>query len=149
MLTFFIFILGIFTLDQVTKILALKYVTASIELTPFFNIILTLNRGVSFGMFSANHLYGVYALIGLTSCLSLFVLFLMITSKTKMDKIGFSMIFSGAVGNLFDRVRLGGVVDFLDFHIQGYHWPAFNVADSAICIGVCLLFLNQFMIKKN
>jgi len=142
-------VVSIFALDQATKIWAASHITNTIEVTSFFNLVLTLNRGVSFAMFTATHAYGVYLLIGLTSLLSLLVLYLVITSKEFFDKFAFSMIFAGAIGNLFDRIRLGGVIDFLDFHIMGHHWPAFNVADSAICIGVGLLFFNQFIVKKN
>jgi signal peptidase II len=59
------------------------------------------------------------------------------------------LILGGAIGNVIDRVRLGAVVDFLDFYIGSYHWPAFNVADSAICIGVFLILIRAFFIKKE
>lgn len=118
-------------------------------ITSFFNIVLTVNHGVSFAMLWASHIYGVYALIGLTSLLSAVVLYFLFISPTFFEKMAFSLVFAGALGNLFDRIRIGGVVDFLDFHMLGYHWPAFNVADSAICIGVFLLFLYHFVLQKK
>lgn len=118
-----------------------------VELTSFFNLVLAYNRGVSFSMFQAGSAYGVWMLVALTSLLTLFVLYLALISKDKFEMLAFSMIAGGALGNLFDRVRLGVVIDFLDFHAYGYHWPAFNVADSAICIGVGLLFIHQFLLN--
>ena len=141
----------IFILDVVTKQWAMIHVAPRdiVEVTSFFNLILTINYGVSFSMFTANHLYGVYALIGLTSLLSCVVLYYVFTVKTFIERVAFSMVFAGAIGNLFDRIRLGGVVDFIDIHVAGYHWPAFNIADSAICGGVSLLFLYYFVLQKN
>jgi signal peptidase II len=118
-------------------------------ITSFFNLVLTINHGVSFSMLWAKHIYGVYALIALTSLLSAAVLYFIFTSPTFFEKSAFSLILGGALGNLFDRINIGGVVDFLDFHAFGYHWPAFNVADSAICLGVCLLFLYYSMLQKK
>ena len=132
--------------DWITSFLANK---ESIEITGFFNLILTHNRGVSFAMFQAGNIYGVWMLIGLTSLLTIVVLYLALKSKEKCEIFAFSLIAGGALGNLFDRIRLGAVIDFLDFHAYGYHWPAFNIADSAICIGVCLLFFHQFFINST
>ena len=88
--------------------------------------------------------------------LSLFALFIctclviwMRHEKDKWSRIGFALILGGAIGNVIDRLRFGGVVDFLDFYIGDYHWPAFNIADSAICIGVFLILIRAFFIKKE
>jgi len=69
--------------------------------------------------------------------------------KSVRLQVGFALILGGAIGNLMDRVRFSYVVDFLDFSISGHHWPAFNVADSAICIGAVLLVLDMFLTKKQ
>lgn len=141
----------IFALDVMTKKWAMTHISPKemLEVTSFFNLVLTLNYGVSFSMFTANHIHGVYALIGLTGLLSCVVLYYVFTVQTFMERMAFSMVFAGAIGNLFDRIRLGGVVDFIDIHVAGYHWPAFNIADSAICFGVSLLFLYYFVLQKN
>lgn len=144
-------ILIILILDVLSKNWIMAHIPyhTSIPLTPFFNLVFTLNQGVSFSMFWAKKAQGVYILIALTSVLSLFVFYCMYKSQQFLEKLSFSFIFAGALGNLSDRVRFGGVVDFLDVHIGGYHWPAFNIADSFICIGVGLLFLYYFVLQKN
>ena len=74
------------------------------------------------------------------------------SKKTFLEKlfcVSLSLILGGALGNLWDRISLGYVVDFLDFHYGGYHWPAFNVADSAICVGALLLILESFKHKEK
>lgn len=144
-------VVSVFAVDVFTKYLAFSYLSGStvLPITSFFNIVLTLNRGVSFAMFKAQDIQGVYVLIGLTSVLSLLVLYLLITIKSMGERLGYALVFAGAVGNLFDRIRLNGVIDFLDFHWRGYHWPAFNIADSAICIGVGLLFIYHFLLQKK
>ncbi len=147
-----VFVIAIvFLADVMTKKYAVMLIPSHkpITVTPFFNLILTINYGVSFAMFTASHVYGVYALIALTSLLSCVVLYFALTTQTFIEKLGFSLVLSGALGNLFDRIRLGGVVDFLDFHVAGYHWPAFNVADAAICMGVSSLFFYHFMLQKK
>ncbi|TAK04509.1 MAG: signal peptidase II, partial [Candidatus Manganitrophaceae bacterium] len=86
------------------------------------------------------------------SVVALSILFYFFTQTSKEDTsslVAISLLFGGAIGNLIDRMRLGEVVDFLDFYIGRFHWPAFNVADSAITIGISLLMLNLFWLKRE
>ncbi len=141
----------VFGLDFLTKqwIIGFLEHQISVEVTSFFNLILTFNRGVSFSMFQAGSSHGVIMLIGLTSLLSILIAYLAWKSTLTGERIAYAMILGGALGNLYDRVRLGAVVDFLDFHLMGHHWPAFNIADSAICVGAALIFLCQFLLNTK
>jgi signal peptidase II len=112
----------------------------------FFDVRYIQNTGAAWGMFAGGH----YWLAGL----SLLVLAAMVAWQKHffrdctLDRVAFGLLIGGIVGNLIDRVRLLYVVDFLDFHWRGHHFPAFNVADSAICIGVGLVFLSQFFAAR-
>jgi signal peptidase II len=117
----------------------------------FFNIIHVRNTGGAFGIFGGERggigstLFVIVSLIAIGAIVFLFV-------KTKKNEktlaLSFSLILSGAMGNFIDRLQYGEVVDFLDFHLSAYHWPAFNVADSAICIGIGLMAL-EVLIKDR
>lgn len=135
----------LFSLDQLSKWAVLNSISVSepITLTSFFNLVLTFNRGVSFGFFPAGSIYGKLVLIFLALCLSVWLLVCLYRSVSKLESTAYGLIIGGALGNVVDRMRFGGVVDFLDFHIAGYHWPAFNIADSGIVLGVILIFLQQ------
>ena len=119
-----------------------------VEVFPCFNLYLTFNRGVSFSMFSAQSATGVWALIGLTTAISAFIIYFIQKEKELLTRIGLALVLGGAIGNLIDRIRFGSVVDFLDFYLGKYHWPAFNVADSAICIGAALILFQYIRRKK-
>jgi signal peptidase II len=133
-------------LDQVTKWWIVNIVMMPpevIEVVPFFNLVLTWNRGVSFGMFNSGSplnawILGVVA-VGIAGSL---LVWLMRVDRMILA-LALGLIIGGAVGNLIDRVRFGAVADFLDVHALGYHWPAFNVADSAITIGVVVLIADS------
>lgn len=99
-------------------------------------------------MFSANSDVGVWALIGLTGAISALIIYLIYKETEKISRIGYALVLGGAVGNLLDRLRFGAVVDFLDFYWGQYHWPAFNIADSAICIGAGLILYQYVRSKK-
>ncbi|MCX7338618.1 MAG: signal peptidase II [Alphaproteobacteria bacterium] len=137
----------IVVLDQVTKTLVLSTVSLSqsLPITSFFNITLLFNRGISFGFFQANDYWGRMILIGIVVGLTILLLFLWGRSLLIGEWFGYSLVIGGAIGNVIDRYSYGGVVDFLDFHVFGYHWPAFNIADSAIVVGVGLVALSQFI----
>jgi signal peptidase II len=111
----------------------------------FFNLTHVRNTGGAFGIFGGEKgglgsiLFVVVSLIAIGAIV---FLFLKIKENEKTLALSFSLILSGAIGNLIDRLRYGEVVDFLDFHLSTYHWPAFNVADSAICIGIGLMALE-------
>lgn len=121
----------------------------SIEILPFFNIVMVWNRGVSFGMFNNLSEYGPWILSGLSLAISAVFLVWLFRSSSRLQSLAIALVISGAIGNVVDRVRFGAVIDFLDFHAFGYHWPAFNVADSAICIGVFLLIIQSFFFETD
>ncbi len=116
---------------------------------PFFNILLVWNNGVSFSMFSNNSFAGRILLIIMGLLISAYVIYLLLQEKDKVNRFGFILIISGAFGNILDRIRYGAVIDFLDFSIGSYHWPAFNLADCFICVGVGLILLQSFVLNKK
>ena len=148
-----IYIITLFVIlsDQLSKawILHILSVGNVREVLPCFNLVLTYNKGVSFSFLYSDSSYMPYIL-------SLFSLFIcccitiwMRREKDKLSRIGFAIILGGAIGNVIDRLRFGGVVDFLDFYIGTHHWPAFNIADSAICVGVFLILVRAFFVNKD
>lgn len=121
-----------------------------IPLTSFFNLILTYNTGAAFSFLSEASGWQRWFLSGIAACASIFIVFLLHKYATqKLFCISLSLILGGALGNLWDRITLGHVVDFLDFYIGNYHWPAFNVADAAIVVGAALLIFESFQNKDN
>ena len=140
--------LSIVALDQISKYVVRK----SIELggsipviSGFFNLVHTRNRGMAFGIFNrpGNDL-GYYLLLSATFLAVILLLFWFSRLKREERILvpGLSLILGGAIGNLIDRIRLREVTDFLDFYIGPYHWPAFNVADSAITVGTFWVVLS-------
>ncbi|MCX7823697.1 MAG: signal peptidase II [Syntrophobacterales bacterium] len=129
--------------DQVTKYLILTNVPlySRIEVIPgFFNIVHVRNTGIAFSLFSGSP--GAPFILGTIAFLAVIFLHLVVLRLKEMSNLEilyFGLILGGALGNLLDRIRLGSVVDFLDFYIGNLHWPAFNVADSAITCGALLL----------
>ncbi len=121
-----------------------------IPLTSFFNLILTYNPGAAFSFLSEESGWQRWFLSGIAGSAALLIIFLL--NKYKHEKLfcmSLSLILGGALGNLYDRITLGHVVDFLDFYIGTYHWPAFNIADSAIFIGAALMIYESFQRKEN
>lgn len=119
-------------------------------LTNFFNLVLTFNAGAAFSFLSDESGWQRWLFSGIAVCASVLIIYLL--SKHTSEKlfcIALSLILGGALGNLWDRVTLGYVVDFLDFHYNGYHWPAFNIADSSIFIGALLLIFESFRHKER
>ncbi len=143
--------LGVIFFDQLTKLMVLEALTPHLPVVvfPSFNLFLTFNRGVSFSFLSGNHVWTPWALSALALVICLFIVRWMRVEKSRLILVGLSLILGGAIGNVIDRVRFGAVVDFLDFYIGSYHWPAFNVADSAICIGVGLILLDYLRKGKT
>lgn len=136
-------IVAAFVLDQATKALALAYaprLAAGIEVLPVFNLVLVHNRGVTFGLFSLVPWWAL-TVAGLVIVAAL--AFWLRQARDHVTATGFGLVIGGALGNLLDRVRHKAVTDFLDFHLAGYHWPAFNMADVAVVGGVGLLLLDS------
>ena len=135
----------ILILDQASKWVVLNYLMVpphTIPITSYFNIVLVWNRGVSFGLLSSNSPYGVWILTSIALGFSGILTRWIWQSETKLIAAGFGLILGGAVGNLTDRLRFGAVTDFLDFHAFGWHFWAFNIADSAITVGVTVILLE-------
>lgn len=138
----------ILVLDQITKLIALERLSPGVMvpvIEGFFALTLVLNPGLAFGLLGG--LPGPWRwVVAVLSLAALFVLARMamriLTPGTVLDRTAIGLIFGGAVGNLIDRARFGAVVDFIDVYYRGWHWPAFNVADSAITVGVVLLALR-------
>ena len=140
----------VMVLDQLSKWVIVSLVMTppiQIELTSFFNLVLTYNRGVSFGMFSNGTDTGKWLLIGVALVILSFLFRWLFQSNRLFIVIALGLIIGGAIGNVIDRVLVGAVVDFLDFHAFGYHWPAFNVADTAIFIGAIGLVFESIFSK--
>ena len=137
---------AVLVLDQITKVLILDLFSTSlqaIEVLPFFNLVLAWNRGISFGMFGGLGDWGPWVLVVLALVISVVLARWMIKAENRLTLVSLALIIGGALGNVIDRIRFGAVVDFLDVHVLGYHWPAFNVADSAITVGAAILILES------
>ena len=141
---------AVFLLDWLSKYMALVHLDAHtpVVILPIFNFYLTFNPGISFSMLRADSPYGVWLLIGIACVICAFVLYAFRKEKDKWIRFALMLVLGGALGNVWDRLRYGVVVDFLDFHWGTYHWPAFNVADSAICIGVAIMLWQTLRRKK-
>ena len=141
--------LFIFTLlsDQLSKLLIVEnlYMGERINILPFFNLVHVRNKGVTFGLLSGNLQPIVFVI------LSLIVVGFLIdyARKNKNYRPFISLIVGGAIGNIIDRIAYGSVIDFLDFYLGKHHWPAFNIADSAIVIGVFVLFFISYSEEKK
>ena len=139
---------AVFAADQFTKMWALARLDAGhpVAVVPgFLHLTLVLNPGVAFGVFAGvprewRWLVTVFSIAALILLCS--VAMRIVPDRGRAGLLALGLVFGGAVGNLLDRWRLGAVVDFVDVHWQSYHWPAFNVADSAITVGVALLALQ-------
>ena len=137
-------------LDQLTKWWILTGVMTppqNIPVTGFFNLVLVYNRGVSFGFLGGAPSWATAALIIFALLLSVALCIWMWRAENLLLGTALGFVVGGAIGNVIDRFLHGAVVDFLDFHVAGYHWPAFNVADSAITIGVVILIIDSLKSK--
>ena len=137
--------------DQVSKT-AIRHLVAHhgsiVMIDGFFNLVYVKNKGMAFGIMNRQDIVPIpYLLTGVTifAIMLLMLWYLSFRQKNRWINIAVAMIMGGAIGNLIDRIRFSGVIDFLDCHIGSWHWPAFNVADSAITIGVIILFFNLFL----
>lgn len=144
--------LGVFLLDQLSKYwvrVDLLNGHGAIMVTDYFNVVTAWNTGVSFSMFDD---FGVWGLIGLSALALVIVGYLLWWMKHEnntLTLVALGFIVGGALGNVVDRICLGAVFDFLDFHYGTHHWPAFNVADSFICVGAVLIIFEGLLSKKT
>ncbi|CAD85059.1 MULTISPECIES: signal peptidase II [Nitrosomonas] len=121
-----------------------------IMITEFFNLVLTYNAGAAFSFLSDASGWQRWFLSTIAVLVSVLIVYLLYkNTANRLFCFALSLILGGALGNLWDRIMLGHVVDFLDFHLNGYHWPAFNLADSAIFCGAFLLILDSIRNGRN
>lgn len=120
-----------------------------IEVTPFFNIVMAWNRGVSFGMFNNHGDYNPVLLSALSLAIVVGLLMWLRKAEGPRQAATLGLIIGGALGNVIDRARFGAVADFLDFHLAGHHWPAFNIADSGIVVGAALLLVDALFGQRD
>jgi len=134
-------------LDQFTKQLALKYLTfqqPTMVIQHFFNLYLDFNKGAAFNFLSKQPGWQMwfFGSIALIVSVGIVVYLFKNPDNPVLTKLGLSFILGGALGNFIDRIRYQHVVDFISWHYHQYYWPTFNIADSAVCVGVVLLFLT-------
>lgn len=138
-------------IDFVTWITTLpdKVSYAQFEVLPFYNIVMVWNYGVSFGLFNNQSTENAFLLVGISLVIVLALLVWMLGSPNKYASLGLALAIGGAFGNIIDRVRFGAVIDYIDIHAMGYHWPAFNVADSAIVVGIGIVIIQSLFFEKR
>lgn len=144
--------LAVIVLDQLSKawIVGAFYYGESLPVWPFFNLVLAHNSGAAFGFLAGAAGWQRFFFIGIAVAASILIVhFLRKHAAERWFSLGLSLILGGALGNLIDRVHLGYVIDFLDFYYVSWHFPAFNVADSAITVGAALLILDSLRKQKN
>lgn len=164
--------LDVLILDQLSKWLILEYVIkeevqphglrldllqwlskapprlpyASVEVLPFFNLTMVWNEGISFGLFQGS---GVWILSAISLIITVAFSIWMFRAQGWLQVISLGMVIGGAIGNVIDRVRFGAVADFFDFHVLGWHYPAFNVADCGIVVGIALLVIDGIFLEPK
>lgn len=144
--TYIVFVvLTVIALDQITKNFIINYLSFSdsVEIFSFLHIVNIRNTGAAFGIFKS---LGSNFFIAISVAAIIFVTNLLI--RRTYNDFGLSLVLGGAIGNLIDRIFYGKVVDFMDFSVGRFHWPAFNVADSALTIGIMIIFLTSISKKK-
>lgn len=145
----------VFIIDIGSKLLVMNTMEYGwpnrIELLPFFNLLYVHNYGAAFSFLSdaGGWQRWLFTAIALGVCGLLVYWMRRSPASHKLANSAYAMIIGGALGNLFDRLYHGFVVDFLDFYVGNHHWPAFNIADTAICIGAGLIILEGFLADKN
>jgi signal peptidase II len=147
--------IAVIVLDQITKAVITEklFMYGSHKVIDgFFSLVYVMNPGAAFGFLAeAPEIFRYLFFISVTVLAILLIIYYILKSKSQdvLIVISLTLIFGGAVGNLIDRIRFGAVVDFLDFYIGAWHWPAFNVADSAISIGAVLMIWEMLVSRKK
>ena len=146
---------AVFALDRLTKWIVetrVSFADSRTVIPGFFDIVRAQNRGVAFGLLNESTSEWRTTLLVVVSVAAVVVVSAIIWKARQIDPLslwGYALILGGAGGNLYDRILSGRVTDFLDFYIRGYHWPAFNVADSALVVGCGLLFLGMLRPQRQ
>ncbi len=147
----FALILLIFVLDRLSKIYVIELIKSQereIFLYDFLNLTLNWNTGIAFGLLSSNANLLYHLVSALILLIIAYLIYLMVIADSS-GKIILSLIIGGAIGNLYDRLTYFAVPDFIDFHIEDFHWFTFNVADIFISIGILLMVIKEFVLKKK
>ena len=159
-LLYLLLIMVLVFLDQLTKIYCYNFFTPAIQKTynpyiykkifPFLNFVLVFNKGIAFGVFNSDFFSSFMPMVLTLIVISIvcFLFYKLWQEKATINSLVFALIISGGIGNLIDRIRIGAVIDFIDFHIYQYHWPAFNLADSFVCIG-CIIYMFMEYYKRK
>jgi len=140
--------IGVFALDKLTKLLAWLMLRESITLIPgCFDLTFAHNEGAAFSLLSEHPLF-----LTILSTLATGIIvywFFLIDKREYWSRFSFVLILGGAIGNLTDRYLFGSVIDFLDFYVGRYHWPTFNIADTAICVGIGIFLFCSFFVYND
>lgn len=143
----------VIVVDQITKrvVDGSMQLHQTIELAPFFQLTYLRNQGAAFSFLAGAGGWQRWFFIGLAALASVFIYFWVrkLERTQRPEAIAWALVLGGALGNLIDRILYGYVIDFLDVYYGGWHWPAFNVADSAITLGVALLLLDSFSPERK
>ncbi len=142
----------VIVLDQISKWWVLEQIMQPprlVEVTPFFNLVLAWNQGVSFGLFANETAVMPYALSAMALVIVVVLLVWLRGVERGLMAFGIGMVVGGAIGNVIDRLRFGAVADFLDFYAFGWHFWAFNIADAGISVGVALLILDGLLAGQD
>lgn len=143
----------VIVLDQLSKWLISSWLDLyqTVEILPFFNLTLAHNYGAAFSFLASAGGWQrwFFVLLAVIISIALTIWLKRLPSSARMEAASLALILGGAIGNVIDRLIYGYVVDFLDVYYGSYHWPAFNIADSAICIGAVLLILDSFRNKTE
>lgn len=140
-------------IDQVVKLWLLFGFNLAeqgrVALTPFFDLVLVWNRGISYGLFAADSQAQVWFLVAVKTIITLILIVWLIRNTDRLTAIALGLLIGGAIGNTFDRVLHGAVVDYASLHAAGYHWYVFNLADVWVVAGVALLLYDAFLAGRN
>jgi signal peptidase II len=143
--------LAVVALDQAVKAWIVGFFAARssdvVRVLPVFNLVLAWNRGVSFGLFNGGH--GTLLFAGLAAVIVAGLLWWLSRIRERGLQVAIGLVIGGAIGNIIDRLARGAVVDFLDFHLGTLHWYAFNVADTAICLGVFFIAIDGLLGERG
>lgn len=134
-------------LDQLSKVTLSQLIVygQSERITSFFNLVMVYNKGAAFSFLADQLGWQRYLFAGISVAASLLIVWMLKRNASqRLFCWALALILGGAIGNLIDRIAYGHVIDFLDVHVYGWHWPAFNIADSAITIGAALFILDEF-----
>ena len=147
----FVLILIIFGLDRFSKIYVIDLIQTyekEIYIYDFLNLTLNWNTGIAFGLLSSNANFFYHLVSALILLIIIYLIYLMVISD-KSGKLVLSIIIGGAMGNLYDRLNYYAVPDFIDFHIENFHWFTFNIADIFISIGIIMMLFKETIFKNN